>query len=259
MAYFTDHPRSRGEYSATTRAVTVSWWIIPALAGNTWAGVAQSLKSRDHPRSRGEYLTMPSMVKYVVGSSPLSRGIRTHCVQFRNCEGIIPALAGNTIVFPPPRPLGGDHPRSRGEYRGDVLHGRRVGGSSPLSRGIPDRVPRRKRRLRIIPALAGNTWAPRCPGSSTTDHPRSRGEYRMRDLFTDERNGSSPLSRGIRVPNRRTPTPLRIIPALAGNTSLWVGCWWPQGDHPRSRGEYDPVLPRGAARLGSSPLSRGIR
>ena len=91
-------------------------------------------------------------------------------------------------------------------------------GSSPLSRGILGSAGAFPPRLGIIPALAGNTGSHPMLGWDRWDHPRSRGEYRMRDLFTDERNGSSPLSRGI----------LRGRPYQRGH----------RGDHPRSRGEY---------------------
>ena len=70
--------------------------------------------------------------------------------------------------------------------------------------------------------------------------------------------GSSPLSRGIRVPVWKPTFSVRIIPALAGNT----GCQNSRGahrrDHPRSRGEYSPNSAPSGTNSGSSPLSRGI-
>ena len=72
------------------------------------------------------------------------------------------------------------------------------GGSSPLSRGIL----RFKNDLlyhgRIIPALAGNTFEVAFAFSTHSDHPRSRGEYALKEKSETLTNGSSPLSRGIR-------------------------------------------------------------
>ena len=71
-------------------------------------------------------------------------------------------------------------------------------------------------------------------------------------------NGSSPLSRGIHLGVRTSPSPPGIIPALAGNTHLPRSQSHRHPDHPRSRGEY--VRRRAWSRgvRGSSPLSRGI-
>ena len=72
--------------------------IIPALAGNTWMSKHLVIKTKDHPRSRGEYRPIPTTIHVIGGSSPLSRGIRTESQQSPFLSGIIPALAGNTLV-----------------------------------------------------------------------------------------------------------------------------------------------------------------
>ena len=93
-----------------------------------------------------------------------------------------------------------------------------VKGSSPLSRGIPGKdVPKRK-VTGIIPALAGNTAPDSGPTWIYPDHPRSRGEYVVARKGLPGLIGSSPLSRGIRMVWELPETPVRIIPALAGNT-----------------------------------------
>ena len=172
--------------------------------------------------------------------------------------GIIPALAGNTS-----RGLGKftgvtDHPRSRGEYTWFITEDAVPDGSSPLSRGIRSRLPRPLRSRRIIPALAGNTKAKHPTGGAFTDHPRSRGEYLGDFGLLLGGQGSSPLSRGIRTCPGRPSSALRIIPALAGNTTRPKTLVTGGGDHPRSRGEY--YFWYGVLRMapGSSPLSRGI-
>ena len=92
---------------------------------------------------------------------------------------------------------------------------------------------------RIIPALAGNTIGRAVFAFAVGDHPRSRGEYDTHLTPAIRAAGSSPLSRGILYPRLSRHGRHRIIPALAGNTTLCRHGWPHRG--------------------GSSPLSRGIR
>ena len=192
------------------------------------------------------------------GSSPLSRGIRCVPVPRWRSFRIIPALAGNTRgwvgTFVPP----GDHPRSRGEYRIMVLGMAEEAGSSPLSRGILLCLVDGRQVVRIIPALAGNTYLPLTLGKPAKDHPRSRGEYTPRGGSLLGVLGSSPLSRGIPLDITGDYRRFRIIPALAGNTRCSTTSPAPCKDHPRSRGEYPRDLTEQTTAEGSSPLSRGI-
>ena len=253
-----DHPRSRGEYfdgstglagckgsSPLSRGILLAMFpllpvsgIIPALAGNTGQLAVLVTGHRDHPRSRGEYLSQPLVSTSIQGSSPLSRGIPRRGEPGVAVVGIIPALAGNTPARRRTTRRGGDHPRSRGEYRRIERAWICPDGSSPLSRGIlHHRVPWGCSGG-IIPALAGNTTdASRRPWARP-DHPRSRGEYCIVHLDTLARTGSSPLSRGILDPTPGTTPATGIIPALAGNTPAWFVRGLFPGDHPRSRGEY---------------------
>ena len=93
---------------------------------------------------------------------------------------------------------GEDHPRSRGEYQGDLKRKNQIAGSSPLSRGILIKNRPPVLHPRIIPALAGNTLLVSVDGAEEVG----------------------------------------IIPALAGNTDGLLGCPLLGPDHPRSRGEY---------------------
>ena len=70
--------------------------------------------------------------------------------------------------------------------------------------------------------------------------------------------GSSPLSRGIQSVVASRPGRLGIIPALAGNTALYILGGPARADHPRSRGEYAVSHLGRLVSGGSSPLSRGI-
>ena len=136
---------------------------------------------------------------------------------------IIPALAGNTDSSVAVRCGARDHPRSRGEYltRAEYVFGE--DGSSPLSRGILGQFLHAAGGFRIIPALAGNTRGSVGDRFRRRDHPRSRGEYTSSPHPKDQKNGSSPLSRGIRFILRFRRDPVGIIPALAGNTLVDKG------------------------------------
>ena len=70
--------------------------------------------------------------------------------------------------------------------------------------------------------------------------------------------GSSPLARGLREAFINLTSWVRIIPARAGFTPFLL-CGKPrQEDHPRSRGVYTVPPGTSTARLGSSPLARGL-
>ena len=274
----TDHPRSRGEYtipSATRRSRIGSsplsrgiplgrrrlrrpLGIIPALAGNTAAHLLLLHQRGDHPRSRGEYGRASRNRLLLLGSSPLSRGIHTNGDMPGIALGIIPALAGNTRLLEMRVRPARDHPRSRGEYGLSPSAGRVVQGSSPLSRGIHSSYGDWRRIVRIIPALAGNTWPSSAITAQIPDHPRSRGEYFRIPGHVAEHDGSSPLSRGIRRVAARRCARRGIIPALAGNTVAVQPQLLQQPDHPRSRGEYVQLRTGPLTLVGSSPLSRGI-
>ena len=112
--------------------------------------------------------------------------------------------------------------------------------------------------IRIIPALAGNTQLWATGEASGEDHPRSRGEYNFDRPYDLALIGSSPLSRGILPYGIPVPFTGRIIPALAGNTSVQFAPITFSSDHPRSRGEYGRHQADCGRPGGSSPLSRGI-
>ena len=273
-----DHPRSRGEYlpsvntahivpgsSPLSRGIHLllafrecSVGIIPALAGNTRLKPDSRQNAKDHPRSRGEYAGLVGDVSCESGSSPLSRGILPNIQSIHHKIGIIPALAGNTFRLRPLLVCTADHPRSRGEYGGRKDINPPGAGSSPLSRGILGSGLKVSETVGIIPALAGNTSRALQEHHCRQDHPRSRGEYARGRKSQLDRQGSSPLSRGIRSHGPRRAPPSRIIPALAGNTRPRTVVKPDTPDHPRSRGEYTTQVITRENIMGSSPLSRGI-
>ena len=172
-----DHPRSRGVYAydaddAAYRAGSsplarglqnvsgrriLLRRIIPARAGFTYPHARTSRTPGDHPRSRGVYRAHLTGLEFAGGSSPLARGLRPAGDLHTPQERIIPARAGFTAAPSTPKTQSRDHPRSRGVYRRQVLHGRRLTGSSPLARGLQARPGYHWVVRRIIPARAGFT------------------------------------------------------------------------------------------------------
>ena len=214
--------------------------------------------STDHPHSCGEYAPVVTRIDAAVGSSPPSRGIYAPCRGGFPRRGTIPALAGNTWGRRPRTRRAADHPRSRGEYPVEPSFVVALEGSSPLSRGIPGQHGIPGRIVRIIPALAGNTARRTNTLNPSTDHPRSRGEYTGPGGVVGDKEGSSPLSRGIHHPQGFDLAGGGIIPALAGNTHHCRAATSEPQDHPRSRGEYHIRCRNPIEGIGSSPLSRGI-
>ena len=173
------------------------------------------------------------------GSSPLARGLPSRSGGARPGPRIIPARAGFTS-WPTRRATPStDHPRSRGVYQT---------GAARISR-----------RLWIIPARAGFTGAPVRLPAPRADHPRSRGVYPEPLDDGVQREGSSPLARGLLGVGIVLLKPVRIIPARAGFTRRQRRRHPTRRDHPRSRGVYLTRNELIKMLNGSSPLARGLR
>ena len=192
--------------------------IIPARAGFTAARSPTRPSGRDHPRSRGVYWDRRQRVPIAQGSSPLARGLPDAVGEQGDLLGIIPARAGFTPDGAASPLFGVDHPRSRGVYAAVRPAGPSTGGSSPLARGLLNRLLHRLSYVGIIPARAGFTRKKMNPQPALTDHPRSRGVYSLMGRGTLRRIGSSPLARGLRSAGRPGRRRTGIIPARAGFT-----------------------------------------
>ena len=93
-------------------------------------------------------------------------------------------------------------------------------------------------------------WNPR-------DHPRICGEHFDHKGETLPAQGSSPHMRGTPVGRRADPVRAGIIPAYAGNTSLFPAFSISSRDHPRICGEHYPSAIVPPSDRGSSPHMRG--
>ena len=89
------------------------------------------------------------------------------------------------------------------------------------------------------------------------DHPRIRGEHTHAAAIEATRPGSSPHTRGARLPGAGVGRERGIIPAYAGSTSSRSSASSPASDHPRIRGEHFLPTFRRILPAGSSPHTRG--
>ena len=192
--------------------------IIPARAGFTVKAAPPIREIADHPRSRGVYIRLLSLLRLLLGSSPLARGLRAYRPSEWLRRRIIPARAGFTDMQDARKSHSADHPRSRGVYfRAEELGGPEWG-SSPLARGLLPRRGNTRPHCGIIPARAGFTLhRPERPVCHR-DHPRSRGVYAAVRIGDDPAPGSSPLARGLPDDSPDGGVSGGIIPARAGFT-----------------------------------------
>ena len=172
-----------------------------------------------------------------MGSSPHSRGTPSTRGGGISFPGIIPAFAGNTGKSTHSKLKIWDHPRIRGEHLVAATGLKYFQGSSPHSRGT----------LSLTKPRRCAFW----------DHPRIRGEHNVGTDPTVFLLGSSPHSRG--TPRQLSPSQLLsgIIPAFAGNTSIFSSFFSGVWDHPRIRGEHCSTKTHSEKNPGSSPHSRG--
>ena len=172
--------------------------IIPALAGNTCCTDKRSKNVRDHPRACGEHVIKRSFFSVVLGSSPRLRGTPRPPYHCMIPNGIIPALAGNTMAASGSTPHYRDHPRACGEHCTVPPAAMPTLGSSPRLRGTLFGSARFGYIRGIIPALAGNTLNTSLTARRARDHPRACGEHERPLVAPLASLGSSPRLRGTR-------------------------------------------------------------
>ena len=113
-----------------------------------------------------------------------------------------------------------------------------ISGLSPLARGTHAPTEREARKMRFIPAGAGNTGVFARSAMLKAVYPRWRGEHVLQAKPANGKNGLSPLARGTRAPKIGDPVTVRFIPAGAGNTLHMVIRLNFRSVYPRWRGEH---------------------
>ena len=173
--------------------------------------------------------------------------------------GLIPGYAGRTSRSISLAGCREAHPRLRGEDCGCVRHALGCPGSSPATRGGPGLLRREDAPRRLILGYAGRTMRGVFWGATVGAHPRLRGEDPRSVLRMTPQTGSSPATRGGRLPGCGAQALAGLIPGYTGRTPHCRPGSSRPGAHPRLRGEdafRDPSLPNDQ---GSSPATRGGR
>ena len=192
--------------------------ITPACAGNRKAFIAFRANFRDHPRLRGEQNNSIKFTVCSAGSPPLARGTVDGGTQALREQRITPACAGNSILATILVAVTKDHPRLRGEQKGQNRAAYIAQGSPPLARGTVIDCVVYPSGGGITPACAGNRRRYKRCINSGRDHPRLRGEQRVKVKPPMVTVGSPPLARGTVLLAWAISCGDRITPACAGNS-----------------------------------------
>ena len=171
------------------------------------------------------------------GTSPRTRGTLGQDALRHGQWRYIPAHAGNSMVLRPAALSMSVHPRARGELSSQSFTLVRV--------------------CRYIPAHAGNSVALRYIAGQPSVHPRARGELFEGEYQPIANGGTSPRTRGTRVPHLGAEEERRYIPAHAGNSLAEEPGPVHQPVHPRARGELVRLAARFPRYVGTSPRTRG--
>ena len=168
-------PRVRGTQQGTTMA-RPRGRFIPASAGNALLQDGQRAVQSVHPRECGERPRHAPAPPDPRGSSPRVRGTPQITLHHIRVERFIPASAGNAEPATFSSLLKSVHPRECGERFVDGPAPTPEDGSSPRVRGTLSRRGSQSRRLRFIPASAGNARRSRASSTAGSVHPRECGE-----------------------------------------------------------------------------------
>ena len=142
-------------------------------------------------------------------------------------------------------------------------------GSSPHARGAHQLLVNVCPRAGIIPAYAGSTTTRPTAARRSQDHPRIRGEHRLRLLSQRRGRGSSPHTRGALAAVAGVNALRWIIPAYAGSTHPgYLELRVARGSSPHTRGArsahldarpHERIIPAYAGSTFGSPVGANRR
>ena len=188
-------PHARGTPEAA-RAADSYGRFIPACAGNAFPGPPAPAPPAVHPRMRGERYVWMKYVSATNGSSPHARGTHGSPQPCSLPGRFIPACAGNAPSFSFRVSTMAVHPRMRGERTSFITLLATAFGSSPHARGTLFLSGLPLRKVRFIPACAGNACVASWRPARLAVHPRMRGERSSCCQTVHPIIGSSPHARG---------------------------------------------------------------
>ena len=191
----------------------------PCVRGENW--VARSTPWRQNgtsPRTRGK-LDGIALVPDLLRNIPAYAGKRCGLHSRGPGVGNIPAHAGKTQSPWPYRHPSKEHPRARGENRGNLGGDPELRGTSPRARGKQPEGVIEAYASRNIPACAGKTMWLYTTIMRHREHPRVRGENACDVLLGGCDPGTSPRARGKLALVCPHSCHRRNIPACAGKTT----------------------------------------
>ena len=150
-----------------------------------------------------------------------------------------------------------DHPRTCGENKLIYCFIVQIAGSPPHLRGKPIEALPKHHWSRITPAPAGKTTISEPSFPKIKDHPRTCGENVYAICVLPQSLGSPPHLRGKLCCQTIRLSRIRITPAPAGKTPLFLCSYLYCEDHPRTCGENWLKLWLVAHGDGSPPHLRG--
>ena len=251
------HPRVCGELGGVDLVADAEHGSSPRVRGTLVGDAQRCVRAAVHPRVCGELVVAPRRHASGVGSSPRVRGTLHAAPSAALVIRFIPACAGNSSSACMLSAMDTVHPRVCGELPSLSMPPSRSIGSSPRVRGTRCRRRGPSRRLRFIPACAGNSPPVALVAPNRPVHPRVCGELSAPLHGSASVHGSSPRVRGTQYDSPGEGTGRRFIPACAGNSPRVAGSGRSAAVHPRVCGELTVTLSLTATAAGSSPRVRG--
>ena len=251
-------PRVRGNPGLRVGGIEIEG-SIPACAGEPNSAGSRRGSRRVYPRVCGGTVLAQSELGAQQGLSPRVRGnLRPTHVPIPNL-GSIPACAGEPTTRWARRGCSRVYPRVCGGTSYSRPSTRTMPGLSPRVRGNPGRGARRDRRLRSIPACAGEPRTKLTAAARLWVYPRVCGGTLAHPRLSLAEQGLSPRVRGNHSIGFRHDIPFGSIPACAGEPMETLHGEHDEQVYPRVCGgtRHSP-RPHGAF-LGLSPRVRGNR
>ena len=249
-------PHTRGS-RALRRPRTRRRGNIPAYAGITLRIECLIKLHGEHPRIRGDHATLDLPMTSRAGTSPHTRGSLLHGIDNLDVIRNIPAYAGITACQAMPQLKRREHPRIRGDHGMRTATSSTRVGTSPHTRGSQLASSGATVDIGNIPAYAGITSVIGALSMAWWEHPRIRGDHDALSTVRFSVTGTSPHTRGSRLPRGHSALNAGNIPAYAGITRM--GCAGEGGgrEHPRIRGDHGGGWTSRRWHQGTSPHTRG--
>ena len=169
----------------------------------------------------------------------------------------IPAYAGNGHRISRHRHTRAVHPRVCRERVSIMFCSTRIAGSSPRMQGTGRRRALCHRRVRFIPAYAGNGRERGSDRNHRSVHPRVCRERHFDGSSSAEKIGSSPRMQGTDSDLATFSRGFRFIPAYAGNGHKLKATLESLTVHPRVCRERERSSKNKDSNAGSSPRMQG--